>query len=340
LILAATSLAVATVVLARLRTHAALPTDLAVYLLIVVVTSVVGGFWAALPAALAGGLLLNYFFTPPLHTFAISDHDNLVAVVVFVLVAVIVSGVVDKSARRRAEAGQASREAAELAAADSVRTVLLNAVSHDLRTPIASAKAAVSGLLTSDVTWSDDERAELLTSADASLDRLTDLVTNLLDLSRLQAGVLPVLLEPVPLDGVVQRALDHAAPPQAVVETDVPADLPEVLVDAGLLERVVANLVQNAVRYAPDGTPVRVTAAAAGDLVELRVVDRGPGIAPSDAEAVFAPFQHRDDTRAEAGVGLGLAIVRGFAQAMGGEVRAGATPGGGTTMTVRLKAAP
>lgn len=340
ILLAAVTLAVATVVLTQVRQHAGLPTDLAVYLFIVVITSVTGGFWAALPAALVGGLLLNYFFTPPLHTFTISDNDNIVAVVVFGLVAVIVSRVVDESAQRRIEAGRASHEAEALAAADSVRIALLNAVSHDLRTPIASAKAAVSGLLSSDVTWTDEERIELLASADDALDRLTDLVTNLLDLSRLQAGVLPALSEPTPLDGVVQRALDHAAPDDVLIELDVPADLPEVIADAGLLERVVANLVQNALRYAPEGSPVRVTASAHAGWVELRVIDRGPGIAPAEADAVFAAFQRRDDAHAGAGVGLGLAIARGFTVAMGGEVNADETPGGGTTMVVRLMAAP
>jgi two-component system sensor histidine kinase KdpD len=120
----------------------------------------------------------------------------------------------------------------------------------------------------------------------------------------------------------------------------VPADLPEVCVDAGLLERVVANLVQNSLRYAPSGSPVRVTAAASDGWVELHVIDRGPGIATDESRDVFAPFQHRGDAHRESGVGLGLAIVRGFTEAMGGTVAVGATPGGGATMTVRLKAAP
>jgi two-component system sensor histidine kinase KdpD len=194
-------------------------------------------------------------------------------------------------------------------------------------------------MLASDVHWTDADRIELLKGADAALDRLTDLVTNLLDMSRLQAGVLPVLVEPVPLDGVVQRALDHAAPADAPLELDVPADLPEVQADAGLLERVVANVVQNALRFA-SGSPVRVTATADSEWVELRVIDRGPGIPRADAESVFVAFRRRDDTPTGEGVGLGLAIARGFTEAMGGEVRADETAGGGTTMVVRLKAAP
>jgi two-component system sensor histidine kinase KdpD len=322
-------LVVATVVLTAARRHVGLTTDVSIYLLVVVVVSVVGGFWAALPAAIAAFLVLNFYFAPPLHTLAIADNSDVIALLVFLVVAVVVSSVVDLSAQRLVRVGRASET-------EQARTALLNAVSHDLRTPLASAKAAVSGLLASDVTWNDSDRTELLKNADDALDRLTDLVTNLLDLSRLQAGALPVLAEPTSLDGVVERAVDHIAPRDAPVELDVAADLPEVLADAGLLERVVANLVQNALRYAPAGTGVRIQARVHDDAVELLVVDHGPGIRRADSEAVFQPFQRRDDAHSGDGVGLGLAIARGFAQAMNGDVHAEQTPGGGTTMVVRL----
>lgn len=197
----------------------------------------------------------------------------------------------------------------------------------------------MSSLRAGDVAWSDEDRNELLATADTAIDRLTDLVTNLLDLSRLQAGVLPVLASPVGLDDVVARALDQAAS-EARLNIDMPADLPEVLADAGLLERVIANLVQNALRYAPADSPVRISGSAHAGHVELRIADRGPGIAAADAHAVFAAFQRRDDSPASgAGVGLGLAIARGFAEAMGGSVTAEETPGGGATLVVRLAAA-
>jgi two-component system sensor histidine kinase KdpD len=240
-------------------------------------------------------------------------------------------------AYRQRELAAAASAVEPLAESERARTALLNAVSHDLRTPIASAKASVSSLLAADVDWSAADRRELLVNADEALDRLTALVTNLLDLSRLQAGVLPVLVGAVPLDGVVHRALDHAAPKDAPVGVDVPDDLPEVQADPGLLERVVANLVQNALRYAA-GAPVVVTASVHAGWVELRVVDRGPGIPAADVDAVFSAFQRRDDSHNGAGVGLGLAIARGFTEAMGGELEADETPGGGTTMVVRLKA--
>jgi two-component system sensor histidine kinase KdpD len=179
----------------------------------------------------------------------------------------------------------------------------------------------------------------LLHTAEESLDRLTDLVTNHLDLSRLQVGSLPVVPGAVGLDDVVARALDHVDP-EAKVDVDVPADLPEVHADAGLLERVVANVVQNALRYAPPDAPVLVAGSAHRDRVQLRVIDRGPGIDPAQAEDVFKPFQRTDDASADgAGVGLGLAIARGFTEAMGGRVSAEPTPGGGATVVITLQVA-
>ena len=186
--------------------------------------------------------------------------------------------------RRLSEAADA---VVPLAQADRMRTALLNAVSHDLRTPIASAKAAVSSLRSPEVAWSDSDRQELLANADDALDRLTALVTNLLDLSRLQAGALSVATSPVGVDDVVSRALDLTAH-SGQVDVFVPDTLPEVLADPGLLERVVANLVENGLRYTPPGEPVRVSASAHGAQVEVRVIDRGPGIMASDREAVFA----------------------------------------------------
>ena len=439
-------LGLVTAVCVGLRDTLGLAGDVPIYLLVVIVTALVGGFLPALAVAVVGSLALNYFFVPPIHTFTIDRPENILALVIFLVAAVLVSRVVDLAARRESDAARSGAEAETLlalatsmlrgetapaallqrvretfgmrgaslfrrdgdawltiaqagaqppgdpAAADAVavvdeqtmialtgrrlpgedqrvlsafaiqigvglrqielaeaaraieplveeerqRTTLLNAVSHDLRTPIASAKAAVAGLRSRDVVWSDTDRDELLATADTELDRLTDLVTNLLDLSRLQAGVLPVLLAPVGLDDVVARALDHVADGVAVT-VDVPASLPEVRADAGLLERVVANVVQNALRFAPPDVPVEVRAATAGDRIELRVIDRGPGIPADAAVEVFNAFQRRDDTRAHgAGLGLGLAIARGFTEAMGGSVRADATPGGGATLVVVL----
>jgi len=236
--------------------------------------------------------------------------------------------------RRLTEVAEA---AVPLAEADRVRTALLNAVSHDLRTPLASAKAAVSSLRSPDVAWSDQDREEFLANADDALDRLTGLVTNLLDLSRLQVGVLAVETDPVAVDDVVSHAVDHAAG-DTKVEVEIPPDLPAVAADPGLLERAIANLVENALRYSPPGEVVRIAASAHRDTVQVRVIDHGPGIRPADREAVFAAFQRLDDhTAADGqGVGLGLAIARGFVEAMHGTITLDDTPGGGLIAAIEL----
>jgi two-component system sensor histidine kinase KdpD len=236
--------------------------------------------------------------------------------------------------RRLTEVAEA---AIPLAEADRVRTALLNAVSHDLRTPLASAKAAVSSLRSPDVAWSEQDREEFLTNADEALDRLTALVTNLLDLSRLQVGVLAVETDPVAVEDVVSHALNHSAPDNKV-ELDIPSELPAVAADSGLLERAVANLVENALRYSPPGELVRIAASAHRDTIQVQIIDHGPGIPPADREAVFAPFQRRDDHSSAGGqgVGLGLAIARGFVEAMHGTITLDDTPGGGLIATIEL----
>jgi two-component system sensor histidine kinase KdpD len=222
-----------------------------------------------------------------------------------------------------------------------VRTALLNAVSHDLRTPIASAKAAVSSLRSSEVHWTDADRQQLLASADQALDRLTALVTNLLDLSRLQAGALTADPQPVGMDDLVNRALGTLADSTSV-DVTVSPELPEVLADAGLAERVIANVLENALRYNPPDERVRVVAEQQDGRVELRVIDRGPGIAPAARAVVFEPFQRRDDRAVStgAGVGLGLAIARGFVTAMHGSISLDDTPGGGLVVTIALPTGP
>jgi two-component system, OmpR family, sensor histidine kinase KdpD len=235
----------------------------------------------------------------------------------------------------------AEAEAAKpIAAADRMRTALLAAVSHDLRTPLASAKAAVTSLRSPDMHWNAADTAELLATADESLDRLTRLVANLLDMSRLQAGALSLFPRPAGLDEVVAMALDDLGPAGREITVEMPVALPAVRVDPAILERVVVNLTENALRYSPAGKPPLLTASALGDRVELRVVDRGPGLPDVDKERMFVPFQRMGDTDNTTGVGLGLALSRGLTEAMGGTLTAEDTPGGGLTMTVSLPAAP
>ncbi|TCC07220.1 sensor histidine kinase [Kribbella soli] len=233
-------------------------------------------------------------------------------------------------------AGEAA-QARQLAEIDRLRAALLAAVGHDLRTPLAGIKAAVSSLRQQDVTWSPAEHDELLETIEESADRLDDLIANLLAMSRLQAGALSVDVRPVVLQEVVAKSL-VGVPVDAVV-LDVPDDLPLVLADPGLLERVIANLVDNARRFSPSGVPVRVMAWA-DDSAHLSVADSGPGVPAADRERMFTPFQRLGDQRSDTGAGLGLAIARGFSEAIGGSLNPSSTPGGGLTMTVQLPLMP
>jgi K+-sensing histidine kinase KdpD len=229
-------------------------------------------------------------------------------------------------------------QAQQLAAIDRLRSALLAAVSHDLRTPLAGVKAAVTSLRQGDVSWTPEEQDELLATIEGSADRLDDLIANLLAMSRLQAGALSVAVQPVGLDGVVAQAMLDTHDDQ--IEVDVPDNLPAVMADPGLLERVVANLVGNARRYSPPDRSVKVEADAFEDgFVRLKVTDHGPGVPKQQWAAMFAPFQRLDDHSSDGGVGLGLAIARGFTEAMDGELTPSDTPGGGLTMTVTLPCA-
>ena len=419
-----------TIVLTHFRSGLNLTSEVLIYLAAVIAVAVVGGFVPALLEAIAASLLLNYYFTPPIHYWTIAEANNALALGVFVAVGLVVSAIVDITARRTKQAiranaesgllvttagsilrgqgaidtlldrareafgmrsasllechaaeGGASRgpaadwavvassgerpvdrpddadvnvpitdtlslalagrplpasdrrvlgafavyagvaleqqrlaaeaEAAKpIAAADRMRTALLAAVSHDLRTPLASAKAAVTSLRSPDVRWNAADTAELLATADESLDRLTHLVENLLDMSRLQAGALSLFPRPTGLDEIVARALDNLEPLGSNIEVDIPESVPAVVADPAILERVVVNLTENALRYSPAGKPPLLTASVLGDRVELRVIDRGPGIPEEDKERMFVPFQRLGDTDNTTGVGLGLALSR------------------------------
>ncbi|MEU9869329.1 DUF4118 domain-containing protein [Actinomadura sp. NPDC048021] len=230
------------------------------------------------------------------------------------------------------EAGQARR----LAEGNKIRTALLAAVSHDLRTPLASIKAGVSSLRQTDVDWDPEDEAELLATVEESADRLDGLIGNLLDMSRLQTGAVSPLTQPIALEQVVAPALQGV--PAGRVEVDVPETLPPVLADAGLLERALANVVENAVRHSAGAVTLRA-GEVRPDRVEIRVADRGPGVPEAAKEQIFAPFQRLGDSPRGTGVGLGLAVARGFTEAMGGALRAEDTPGGGLTMVFALPAA-
>jgi two-component system sensor histidine kinase KdpD len=441
-LLAATLLPLLTAVLAAWRPHLNLADDLLIYLVAVVTITVLGGFWPAVLAAVAASLLLNWYFTAPIHTFTIQEPKNLLALLLFVTVAVAVSSMVHLAARRAVQAAAAREEAAaqlelaqtvlggadspaavldhltrthggqaelqeraggrwvraassgvegSLAAASRIdirgdltllvtgqassatpallagyaaqaaaaldrerlrtqaaqaealaegnrmRTALLAAVSHDLRTPLASIKASVSSLRQTDVQWSEADEADLLATIEQNADRLDALIGNLLDMSRLHTGSLQPFLRPTAIDEVAPVAL-LGLDDSLRLEMAVPDGFPLVLADPGLLERILANLFSNALRHSPAARPPELQATLDCDTVWLEVVDHGPGVPDEQKELIFEPFTRVGD-RYPGGVGLGLAVAKGFAEAMGGRITAADTPGGGLTVRITLPVA-
>jgi K+-sensing histidine kinase KdpD len=246
------------------------------------------------------------------------------------------------AAARTLETQRLSQQAAraqELAEIDEIRSALLAAVGHDLRTPLAGIKAAVSSLRQPDISLPPEEQAELLATIEESGDQLINLVENLLSLSRVQAGVLNVHLDAIALDAVVAQAVLNIGSVPAQILVDVPDDLPPVQADPGLLERVISNVLSNAAAASPPGRAVEVKAESVPSEVSLSVVDHGPGVAVDQRGRIFEPFQRLHDRSTTAGLGLGLAIARGFTEAMGGRIAASDTRGGGLTMSITLPTA-
>jgi two-component system sensor histidine kinase KdpD len=231
-----------------------------------------------------------------------------------------------------------AREGRDLAVVDRQRTALLAAVGHDLRTPLATIKASVSTLRQDDVDWSADERRQLLATIEQSADRLDAVVANLLDASRLQAGALGVHAVAVTLDEVVGAAvLATTNGASGHIDVHVGDDLPMVQADPGLLERVLVNLLDNALQHgASSDRNVEVRAYALAHSAKVEIIDHGPGVPRDQHETLFEPFQRRGDRSSSPGVGLGLSVARGFTEAMGGGLVADQTPGGGLTMRLRL----
>ncbi|MFC1418627.1 ATP-binding protein [Streptacidiphilus cavernicola] len=426
--------------------HRSDSTDMLLYLALTVAAALTGGLFPALASAVIGSLLINWYFTPPLHTLTVADPQNILAIAIFLAVALAVAYVVDLAAARTAEAarsraeaetlsflagsvlsgeqalpallervretfqmesvallersqdfgpwtcagavgpapvsrpeqadvdvpvgeqlalalsgrvlpagdrrvlgafaaqaavmldrrrlGEEAAEARRLAEGNRIRTALLAAVSHDLRTPLAGIKASVSSLRAEDIRWSAEDEAELLAGIEEGADRLDHLIGNLLDMSRLQTGAVVPLVREFDLDEVVPLALRGV--PADAVRLDVSEEMPLLEGDPGLLERALANVVENAVKYQGpgqvlvSGSVLRLTGEQ--DRIELRVADHGPGIPDQAKDKVFEPFQRYGDTPRGVGVGLGLAVARGFTEAMGGSLTAEDTPGGGLTM--------
>ena len=422
-----------------------LATHLLLYLLVVVVAAAAGGVLPALGAAVAGFLLANYYFVPPIHTFTIGEAASVVALVVFVVVAATTSGFVTLAQRRAHDARRARAEAEALARAtatlagsadplptlidhlratfgldgaavltrdgdhwtieassgrapatpddgdslaldanrssmlvfagghltaddrlllrhhadqltarilqqeaarasvlretDALRTALLQAVSHDLRAPLANIKAAITSLLSTDVEWEPATRTDFLTTVDVETDRLNRLVGNLLDMSRLQAGALNLRIDAVALEDIVGTALASVSSLERVIDLALDVDAPMVDADADLLERAVANLVANADHWSPTGHSITIEAGRDEldhDHIHLRIIDHGPGIPADRRPAALQPFQRFGDRTNGVNVGLGLAVANGFVDAMGGSLALTDTPGGGLTVDIAL----
>jgi two-component system sensor histidine kinase KdpD len=434
-----------TLLLVNLRSADAVASHVLGFQLFVVVVALIGGLWPALLAAAASGLVLDYFFVEPLYTVTVSNPLHLISLGVFLVVATLVSLVVDRAARRSNAAIRSAAEAdvlvtiagsviggadalqalvsrfreafgmasvilrqngevlyvatdagtldntdeetsiplgesatlqlrgkrlapndrrildafvaqleaaleqrrltseaaavRPLAAADRLRSALLAAVGHDLRRPLASATAAVTSLRATDVELGEPDKQELLATAEESLNALSALVIDLLDASRLQAGVLALSATPTECEAVVLGALDELglAPGDVTLQLE---PVKPVLADAALLQRVVVNLLTNAIHFSPAGHVPVIATSEFGGRVQLRIVDSGPGIPTDRRDDVFVPFQRLGDTDNTAGVGLGLALAKGFTEAMSGTLEVEDTPGGGLTMVVELPEAP
>jgi two-component system, OmpR family, sensor histidine kinase KdpD len=240
------------------------------------------------------------------------------------------------AAMEHARLQKAAVESRVLEEADRVRTALLNAVGHDLRRPLAAAVTSLGALRSEQVRLTAQDRGELLDTAAEALETLTDLVTNLLDVSRLEAGALAVMPKEVRPEDVALAALDELGVGPAQVRLAWPEDPVLVLADPVLLQRVLVNVLANALRFQPEGEPVRLGLSAFGSTAQVRVVDTGPGIEAERRERLFQPFQRLGDTDNSTGLGLGLAVARGFVTGMGGVIEAEDTPGGGLTMVITL----
>lgn len=232
----------------------------------------------------------------------------------------------------RAEAGRAL----ELEEATALRSALLQAVSHDLRTPLASIKASVNSLRQPDIDWSKEDSDEFLATIEAETDRLIRLVEHLLDMSRIQAGAVHPALGPVALEEVLPAALTSLGPRASVADAQLSESLPPVRADPALMERALANVIENAVRFTPAGRHVRIETGVFGGCLEIRIVDRGPGIPRELRQTVFEPFQRLGDSPGGTGVGLGLAVAKGFLTAMGASIEIEDTAGGGTTVIITV----
>jgi len=329
---AAGSVALVTMAIAVLKPHVPVLSLPVLYELAIIPVAVLWGVTLATVVSVASMLAFNWFFLPPTHTFQLSDAENWLALAVFLVTAVAVS-VLATQARHRAQlAAERGLEAEAVRRSDTMKTAVLHAVSHDLRSPLTAIVAAASGLGNPDLHLPEADRDELVATIRTEAERLDRVVGNLLDLSRLRSGVAEPRQELWTADDLVSRALDELGPAHERVVTELDGDAPPVHVDAAQIERALVNLLDNALKFSPPSSPVRIRLESRGTELLVHVEDDGPGVAPADREAVFEAFQRGDGTAR--GAGLGLAIARGFAEVNG--ARVWAENGGGGHFVLAL----
>jgi two-component system, OmpR family, sensor histidine kinase KdpD len=350
------ALAVVTGAIELLKGHVPVLSLAVLYLLAIIPVAVAWGIVYAVGTAIASMLCFNFFFLPPLYTLTLEDSRNWFALLVFLVTAVVVSELASRS-RRRAEEAEAALlalrelteererlaaealEAEALRRSDAMKTALLRTVSHDLRSPLMAILTSAGALAHDEFSLPEEDRRELFETILGEAERLSQLVSNLLDLSRLQAGAAAPDPGDWPVDDIVLQAVDGVEAGSRVEVALPEDDAPLVHADLHQAERILANLVENALRYSPADEPVRLQVRVTGSEVLVRVVDHGPGIPSGEAERIFEPFQHGSRRGSTSGAGLGLAIARGFAEANGGRVWVESHAGQGATFVLALPVA-
>ena len=330
------------------------------YLFAVLPVAALWGLPFAIPVSIVSMLAFNWLFLPPTHTLRLADSENWVALAVYLVTAISVSALSDRARRRAEEADERRRdaeramegaraseerrlreavEAEALRRSDAVKTAVLRSVSHDLRSPITAITTASEVLRELGDTLSGDDREELVAAILAQVRRLDRLVANLLELSRLEAGAATPARELWTVDGLVSRVLDVLAADDDRVDVDVPDQIPPVEVDPAQLERALANVIENALKFSPADARVSLRAMTEDGEVLVRVTDAGPGIPAQERERVFEPFVGGTAVNGDRGSGLGLAIARGFVGLNGGRLWIEPAPGGGSEFVIALPAA-
>jgi K+-sensing histidine kinase KdpD len=321
------------------RLYQRIPDSFLVYMLAILSLASLRGLYSALLASFLAFFSFDFLFVPPLYSLSVAKFEDVLTLVVFLLTAIITSQLVS-ALRQRAE--DANRMVM-LQRTDELRSALLSSVSHDLRTPLTTIKTAATSLGKRDVQWDDEARRSFIAAIERETDRLDSLVENLLDMSRIEAGLLQPEKVWYLLDELIREVLDRMTPllQGRKVQTCLPERFPPLELDYVLIDQVLTNLLENAVRYTPVGTPIEVSMQKEGKAVVVSIADRGPGITPEERELIFDKFYRvcgRKNAVSEEnrGSGLGLAICRGLVEAHGGKIWVEARNGGGAVFRFTL----